>query len=256
MKQKKLQKSFILFLSFCIVFQVFLTIKSVVKAEEGEQRVYDEAGLLKDSEIEEIEKRAIKAEDKIETELYIVTTEDTKGQTSEEYAENFGRENRFGYQRQEGSYIIFLIDMQNRMIWISTSGRAKAELGEREVDDILDEIYIDISKGDYYQSCLSYLKMSEKYLKNTNVLSNPLVCLAIAASVGGIVTGVLYSQASSKMTAQARDYQVQGEFRVNQKSDLYVRTTVKSRKIETESKNIQKQAERKEGGNGGGGRHF
>lgn len=256
MKQKKLRKSFLLFLSFCIIFQVFLMIKSVVKAEEGEKRVYDEAGLLRDFEIEEIEKKAIKAEDKIETELYIVTTEDTKGKTSEEYAENFGRENGFGYQRQEGSYIIFLIDMQNRMIWISTSGRAKAEIGAKEVDDILDEIYMDISKGDYYQSCLSYLKMSEKYLKNTNLLSNPLVCLAIAASVGGIVTGVLYSQASSKMTAQARDYQVKGEFRVNQKSDLYVRTTVKSRKIETESKNMPPKGERKEGGNGGGGRHF
>lgn len=256
MKQKKLRKSFLLFLSFCIIFQVFLMIKSVVKAEEGEQRVYDEAGLLRDFEIEEIEKKAIKAEDKIETELYIVTTKDTKGRTSEEYAENFGRENGFGYQRQEGSYIIFLIDMQNRMIWISTSGRAKAEIGAKEVDDILDEIYMDISKGDYYQSCLSYLKMSEKYLKNTNLLSNPLVCLAIAASVGGIVTGVLYSQASSKMTAQARDYQVKGEFRVNQKSDLYVRTTVKSRKIETESKNMPPKGERKEGGNGGGGRHF
>ena len=110
MKQKKLRKSFLLFLSFCIIFQVFLMIKSVVKAEEGEKRVYDEAGLLRDFEIEEIEKKAIKAEDKIETELYIVTTEDTKGKTSEEYAENFGRENGFGYQRQEGSYIIFLID--------------------------------------------------------------------------------------------------------------------------------------------------
>ena len=81
-----------------------------------------------------------------------MTTKDTKGRTSEEYAENFGRENGFGYQRQEGSYIIFLIDMQNRMIWISTSGRAKAEIGAKEVDDILDEIYMDISKGDYYQS--------------------------------------------------------------------------------------------------------
>ena len=47
MKQKKLRKSFLLFLSFCIIFQVFLMIKSVVKAEEGEQRVYDEAGLLR-----------------------------------------------------------------------------------------------------------------------------------------------------------------------------------------------------------------
>ena len=64
MKQKKLRKSFLLFLSFCIIFQVFLMIKSVVKAEEGEQRVYDEAGLLRDFEIEEIEKKAIKAEDK------------------------------------------------------------------------------------------------------------------------------------------------------------------------------------------------
>lgn len=257
MKAKKFQKAAIILFSFFISLQVLIIAGNTIRADEEKQRVYDEAGLLTASEINEIEKKSIKAENKIKTELYIVTTENTDGKTSEEYASDFGNKNGFGYEKPRGSYVILLIDMQNRNIWISTSGAAKTGIAEDELESILDEVFQHITKEDYYHGCLSYLKITEKYLKDTNLFSNPFLCLGIAAAAGGIVTGVLYSQASSKMTAQARDYQVQGKFRVNQKSDLYVRTTVKTRKIET-AENSQKAGRKEHNGskNGGGGRHF
>lgn len=241
------------FLLFCLIGT------GGASANEDSRRVFDYGELLSGTEREELEQQCLELEDTLRTELYILTTNDAEGKTSTAYADDFGDTHAFGYEKDYGTYIIFLIDMDNRNAWISTSGNAISHFSEARIDSTLDDVFEYLPEGDYYNSCKAFLKAAEKWMQkepDTNpaetdpnqykdtiyvydedgsFLDSFWIRLGISLLIGGVVTGIMMYHADSRMSANGRTYSKNGACKLNNRADLFLRTTTTSRKIETNS---------------------
>lgn len=249
---------------------ICLSLPNIVFANEDTRRVFDYADLLTEEEEEKLNELCLEKEDALETELYILTTLDTEGKKTVNYVDDFGDNHAFGYDKEYGNYMILCIDMQNRIVWLSTSGKAEEYFTEARIDTLLDNLYPALKAERYYDTCYSYLQSGEKYLSEepSYTGSDPsnypetmfeydeegkpfykywYVRLLIAAVAGAIVVSAMSYRASSRITVNARTYS--NNMRINQHTDAFVRRTTSSRRIETNTSSS--------GGSssGGGGHH-
>lgn len=125
-------------------------------------RVYDQAGLLASSEITEIEDQLTSLRKSMNFDVVVVTTEEADGKTAQEYADDFFDDGGFGTGIKKNG-ILFLIDMDNREIVLSTSGDTIRIFTDRVIDTMLDDAYEGVSQGDYNASVQAFLKDTEYY---------------------------------------------------------------------------------------------
>lgn len=262
-----------------------------VMANEDTNRVYDYADLLTESEEAELTAASLLVEDDIETELYILTTNDAEGKQTVDYADDFGDEHAFGYDEPYGNYIVLCIDMDNRVVWVSTSGKAIEYLTEARIDSLIDDLYGYLTSGDYYNTCLSYIHSATDYLGSlpsyseaetdpdryqdtmykydeepaTSEMEILLFYLYIAMFIGAVAVGIMAFRSRSRMTANAKTY-AKGSVRINGREDRYIRRVTTSRRIQTESHSSGSSGSHSRSGgrhtsssghsHGGGGRSF
>ncbi len=254
---------------FCLLF--FAAVPSY--ANEDKTRVFDYADLLTEEEEQALNALCLEKEDALETELYILTTNDTGGKETVDYTDDFGDDHAFGYDKEYGNYMILCIDMQNRMVWLSTSGKAEMYFTEARIDALLDDLYADLTAGNYYATCYSYIQSGENYLREEPVVNEittdpnrykdtiykydeePLPYymtwyfrLAVSAAVGAVVVAIMSYRAKTHMTVNGATYSRNGA-QVYQHSDSFIRRTTTSRRIETNHSSGGR------GGGGGGGGH-
>lgn len=131
-------------------------------SEEKESRVFDQAGLLTEEEVKELEQQLARLQEKIKMDLVVVTTDDSQGKTSEEYADDFYDNGDYG---RENSYsgALFLIDMDNRTLYISTSGDMIRLLTDERIENILDLAYAGAEAEDYYESACQFISGVENW---------------------------------------------------------------------------------------------
>ncbi len=266
------------------IFHILLVISMLcmmsipVSANEDTVRVFDYADLLTEEEEKELNELCLDKESALETELYILTTNDTEGKETVDYTDDFGDEHAFGYDKAYGNYMILCIDMQNRMVWLSTSGKAEMYFTEARIDALIDALYSDLKAGNYFETCYSYIQSGEKYLSEEPIVdeittdpdryqdtiykydevsaSEPIfgswyIRLAVSAIIGAILVMIMSFQARTKMTVNERTYSQNG-VRVHNRTDAFIRRTTTSRKIESNNS-----GGRSSGGHsrGGGGHH-
>ena len=112
--------------------------------------VYDEAALLSEAEIENLEEMLNELQQRSGWNVYAVTTADAGGKSAGAYADDFF--DAHSLNQEDGAAL--LIDMDNREIYLSTCGEAIRYLTDERVDRILDEAYRYVSNGDY-AGCLT-----------------------------------------------------------------------------------------------------
>ena len=120
---------------------------SVMAAQDG--NVYDDAGLLTDSEIGTLNEQIGALQEKSGWNVYAVTTADAGGKSATAYEDDFF--DVHSPEQKDG--VAVLIDMDNREITISTCGEAIRYLTDSRIDSILDDAYSDVSDG-AYGACL------------------------------------------------------------------------------------------------------
>lgn len=149
--------------------------------------VYDEALLFNDGQRKDLEDRLNKFSDYYNMDVLIVTTNNAQGKTSRDFADDFFDYNGFG-RGEDRDGVLLLIDMDNREIYISTSGRAIDELTDSRLDNILDHVFTrDLNMGEYYEGSLEFIKATEKYFKgNTISFLDILIGLVGGGSAGGL----------------------------------------------------------------------
>lgn len=130
------------------------------------QKVYDQAGLLTSSEQEQLQQAAVSAAYETSLDLIFVTTADAGGKSAMDYADDFYDDGDFGFEGDNGSGVLFLIDMDNREIYLSTAGNAIVEIDDDEVNAILDAAYDRIIEGDYYGTFTAALDGIRYYSTN------------------------------------------------------------------------------------------
>lgn len=145
-------------LAFFLFFTVFC---GGLTAFAEEKRVYDQAGLFSADSAMLLDARVSTLTQKLEVDFIIVTTDDAQGKTPQNYADDFYDNNGFGVG-DDKTGVLFLIDMDNRQVYISTSGKAIAYLTDTIIDGLLDDSVGYLKRQDYSGAASHFLDRMEK----------------------------------------------------------------------------------------------
>lgn len=262
--------------------------------DESQNKIFDNANLFTDSEEEELKEMLLSTSLKYNMDIVILTVDDAKGRTAKSYAENFYDTNKFGYEAPYGTGVILNIDMDNREVYIATSGIARVYF-DKYIEDILDEVQPPLTDGEYYESAQNFIEeiadyaqaaidddnndevidawnSMDKYDTNSiesfyrdndlenepkgfiSYLKNPLISGIIAIVVGGIAVLIMSFSGKTKNTVSSKTYMEKGSFNLTRQYDRYTHTTTTKTKVQSSSSGGSGSS----GGHshGGGGRSF
>lgn len=146
------------------ILSIFLLNPIMAKAEN--LKVFDHANLFSQEEIIQLEEEASILSDDYNMDIVIVSTNDANGKTSREYADDYFDYNGFGLG-DELDGILFLIDMDNREAYISTSGKGIRYLTDSRIENIIGRVLNSgIGDGDYYNASKEFLNGTKQYLES------------------------------------------------------------------------------------------
>ncbi len=240
-----------------------------------EERVFDYADVLTDREEDELRSLIAKNEKKTECDIVLVTLNESLQfyQPSgggyvpmyspedwiRAYADDFWDTHYFGYNTGiEGDGVLLADDWYREPVdgkmhtWLSSSGKAYARLGSREIDRILDEVYDDI-ETDPFKAYSTYVTAFSRIMTSGSSIysSGPIIVirwytilLPLLLALG--VLSYFWKSRKGKITINENTYinhQAQGKgIRVLQNRDRFLHKHVTRQRIV-----------RSQGSGGGGG---
>lgn len=126
--------------------------------------VYDQGNLFSYSEADEISEKIESLTDSCDMTFAVVTTLDAEGKSAQEYADDFYDEHGLGVG-DDYSGMLYLIDLDNGELYLSTSGQMIRYITDERVDFILDAAYEKAADGDYAGSALEALNATESCIQ-------------------------------------------------------------------------------------------
>ena len=241
---KKVNKLWML-LWLCMVWMMTMS----VSAEE--YHIYDHADLLTVQEEEYLENLVTEREEQWNMNFLVVTIDDAQGKSAMEYADDF-YDAQFSEESEEDG-ILYLIDMDNREIYLSTSGTAIRYLTDSRIESILDEAYEYVVEGDYYGTFVTFIEETEGYLTKgiqsdqynydvetgeidyyrepMGITFGEFIFAFVAALIpAGITIGIIKAKYQLKFEDFHYDAYTDSDVRLSVKSDRLVNTFVTDRK--------------------------
>ncbi|WP_313153810.1 TPM domain-containing protein [Lacrimispora sp.] len=234
----------------------------------GEKRVYDEARLFSREETEALESQIQALRKEMNMDVVITTTDRAGGKTAGEYAEDFYIRGAFGVGK-DYSGALFLIDMDNREIYILPVGKMNRFLTDKRWNSILDAAYEEVSGQNYVACAGSFLDGVAKYYKAgipggqynydketgkisvyrsirwyEAALAALIGLIAAAAACGGVTSRYSMKKERGGARNSLMAYRANCQFRYSDQYDHLVNKTVTFMIIPRNQGN---------GGNGGGG---
>ena len=164
-RKRKLWLTLLAALVWCAVMTVSVCAGGAESPDEpGGKRVYDMAGLFGTSRTEDFEEEIEECRRRYGLDVVVVTTEAAEGKSSRAYADDFYDEGGFG-QGSGKDGILFLIDMDNRELYVSPCGKAIRIFTDDRIETVLDHAYEDASREDYEACVDSFLSDVESYCR-------------------------------------------------------------------------------------------
>jgi len=159
-KQLKLCK-IIYFITFlCLFFKPTI----LVNGETGNQRVFDGANLLTTEQVYQLEEVIDSLQQLTEADVVIATTEDARGKSTFDFADEFYDDHQFGVGAAD-SGMLLLIDLDNREFYIMTEGRMIDYFTDARIEAMLDHMADFIEVGDFFEAAGSFLREVEYFYK-------------------------------------------------------------------------------------------
>ncbi len=222
-----------------------------VYADAKDSKVVDDADLLSYDEEQEIQSMLDEFAEESGWTLFAVTTDDANGMTSEEYADDYVDQNAF-----EENGVCFLIDMDNREIYMSTTGSAIRILTDHRIDSIMDDSYEYAGDGEYAKCFETMIRETEdsfhegiesgqyNYDRDTGEISKApnrltvwdmLISLIAAAAAGGAVIAVIAGKYRLKFGGWQYDFKSNSRLDLTNKTDRLVNTFRTAHHIQRDS---------------------
>ncbi len=221
-------------------------------AEQVSAYVFDNAGLLSDAEEIKLEGMVLDVMSRYDLHIAIVTANTLEGKSPRRYADEY-------YNGLFGEYsdgILFLLSMEDRDWYISTSGQAMQLLTDGEVDASAEEILHYLSGGDYYQGFAAWLGRLSYYLEAQAPQPQPNIPLAVLIGLGVALIAILVMRSrmnTKRQQPSARQYLVEGSYnlRIQQDFFLYSNITKTARPKDNGGSSRGSSGGRSHGGGGG-----
>lgn len=263
---KSLKKKFIP----CISVLIFIiSFSFIVKANVNP--VVDEAKLLSQDERDKLIEDIEKFRENYNIDAVIVTANDLQGKNTMDYADDYYDYNGYGLGDNK-SGILLLIDMNDRKIWISTSGDAIEYFTDNRIDSIISDISKYLSNEEYFDACNIFLTDIQYYIdsgipegqytysEEENTLKIVLIALGVAAVVAGVTCIVVVNSYKNSKSVSSVNYVDNNSIVFTKRRDTFVNTFTTKTKIErnNSSGGSGSSTHRSSSGNthGGGGGSF
>lgn len=228
----------------CILFFLFLGV-STISADV--QRIYDDANLLTDEEIADLEEKAAVYYDEWKTDFIVITSNDADGKFIERYMGDFTDELSDKFNRAEDNMVVLTMKMDNRDILVSSFGFGEEYIDDNRMDYIRNNITPDLSSGDYYEAYILFFELADSYLGVSpginphSIFFNLYFQIIVAVGLAGIIVFLMAYSSGGRVTVTNNTYMDHKNTRVVGQHDRFIRKTVTKRKKPSNN-------------NGGGGR--
>ncbi|MEH7237388.1 TPM domain-containing protein [Bacillus sp. JJ1562] len=274
-------KKKVLILPFFLLLIVAFAIPTFANTEN----IFDQANLFSETEKLELQEQTSMLSEQFQMDIRIVTTSNSEGKSARQYASDFYDSHGFGYGESEDG-ILYLIDMDNREVYIFTRDRIVDYFPDSTVEQILDHVYPFLTEEAFGDSAKAFLSDLEATMNegisegstssggysqsdsdtsysssapaatNGELIKELLIYLAIAIGIGVISVGVMAMYNRGRSTTTASTYLESNSFDVINKMDRHYNTRVTQQKIQRNSNNGGGSSFSGGGRSGGGGRGF
>lgn len=251
--------------TFLMIFLIGINVIAANAVSKSE--VFDQASLFSETELQDITNQAKALSDSQKMTIVVVTTDDANGKTARAYADDFCMDQGF-YELGDNGTVLFLIDMDNREVYISTSGGAERYLTDERIKNIIDAGYDALANGQYKQCISNMLTKAEDFIAkgipsgqhNYNeetgevsvyrslTLVEVLIVFATAVGAGALVCAGVIGKYRLKWGTYRYPFREKSHLRLTVKNDRFINQVVTSRRIP------RNPPPGSSGGGGGGGR--
>lgn len=242
---KKRLFSLILVLVLCLTAAVSM---NVVKASAsgstetiGQLMVLDDAGLLTESEVNDLNTKLLNIGSTYQAQIAVITLSSMEGYDIDDVVNVLYDEMNLGYGDTRAG-VLLLISMDPREYRILTNGMADEAIGDSGIDTISDYIVSDLSDGNYAAAFNGFADQCEYYLNGHlngfpfETGTNLLIALVIGLVVGVVVALILKGQLKSvRQKNDANVYVKPGSMNLTVSNDFFLYRTVDRRKKENNS---------------------
>lgn len=254
--------------NICLSLISLLLLLFSLPVSASTQKVYDSANLFTASEVQKIESTISSISTQYNIDVGIVTTNQTNGKSSRDYADDFYDTNGYGIGA-EHSGLLLLINMQNREVYISTTGIAIDYFTDSRIQTMLDHIYKELGNGNYFLASSIFLNDVQTYMTK-GIPSNhqrvgPMttqdyflrggIALGIGVIIGGIACMIVYYRYKNPPSHPATSYLSRDSFQITSQKDEFIRTYTTKVKIQRNDNSTTHTSSSGQS-HGGGGRKF
>lgn len=254
-------KSISILLCAILVIIFLCTIEAAAVAAGN---VRDYLNYLKSSQVSELQSRIDKVKEDYGLDAAIVITDKTDGKSSMEYADDYYDQNGFGVG-SDHSGLLMLINMEEREVWISTTGKAIGIFTDSRISDMVSHVTKLLSNGKYYDASETFISDVENYADlgvpdvqdGTNpgaypetdtgasshltymgrvaglIKSFPVYIIALIVSA--IATIIVSISSKGKVTINSQTYEGEGSFELSDTRDEFIREITTRTKIQKSS---------------------
>ena len=225
---------------------VWIGMMAVIHSSAQEIYVYDDANLLSAEETSALQQRAEEFHKSWGMNVLVVTAIDAQGKSSMEYADDF-YDARFPDAAEEDG-MLYLIDMDNREIYLSTCGEAIRYMTDQRIHRVLDLVYEEVVEENYANAFWTFFDSTEAYFQqgiaanqyNAEVkidkkpkitLMEMFIALVAAVVAAGGTMGVIKAKYQLKFEDFHYDAYTDAEVDLAVKSDHLVNKLVTHRRI-------------------------
>lgn len=247
MMKKRTVKWFVFFL-LLFLFAGFL---HTVSAVSGSGRlIFDEAGLLTETEKEELEELASELGGDRETEFLIITADSMDGKDIDRFTSEFIDR----HYKDQASVVVLALDMETRDVSVLAFNEAQRKFDNLKREFVLEEVIPYLSAGEFYKAFSKYLQTSYELMgippgewEETGKASFPGSAavpeepsesiftrwwfhVIVSLVVAGVTVGLMAYNSGGRVTVNAATYLNAGTSKVINQSDHYLRKTVTKRR--------------------------
>ena len=203
--------------------------------------VYDEAGLLTESETAALTQKLAEVSGQYEAQIIVHTVTSVPYGDVDQYLEYWYDSNQFGYGADRDG-VLLLLCMETRDYRILSNGYAGYAIDPATIDAIGEAIVSDLSDGEYYHAFEAFAEECAYYLDGYingfpfDFGKNAIICLIIGVVISMIVSSVLKGQLKSvRKQDAAGNYVRSGSMQVSVHNDFFLYRTVSRSKKESSS---------------------
>ena len=194
-------------------------------------RNVDDADVLTDEEEKNLEALIAEKEELIGGDLVLITTNDASLDTMEklrDYAQNYYKENKLGWDQPIGSGAIYVDDWETRYTWLATRGRVKDRLSKDNTDYIVDETNDIVNKDPYkaYTRLINLIAEETQKSPMFHINISPIWVLLGCLVVSLIFVVAQLSGQVGKDTVKKSTYVKKDGVQMNDKKDVFLHSHV------------------------------